>query len=161
MNVSSPEPTPPETSEHDVGVLGLGYVGLPTAAVLATNGRRVAGFDLRRDILDTINAGGIHIVEPELDALVRAAVLAGTLRAVPQPAPARTHLICVPTPITPDHRPDLSHVESAANALVPVVRPGELHREHIVPIVDLLPARHLVAVVIDLPFPQSFVPLEP
>ncbi len=126
MNVSPPEPAAPESSEHDVGVLGLGYVGLPTAAVLATNGRRVAGFDLRRDILDTINAGRIHIVEPELDALVRAAVLAGTLRAVPQPAPARTHLICVPTPITADHRPDLSHVESAANALVPVLRRGDL-----------------------------------
>lgn len=126
MNVSPPEPAAPESSEHDVGVLGLGYVGLPTAAVLATNGRRVAGFDLRRDILDTINAGKIHIVEPELDALVRAAVLAGTLRAVPQPVPARTHLICVPTPITADHRPDLSHVESAANALVPVLRPGDL-----------------------------------
>jgi UDP-N-acetyl-D-mannosaminuronic acid dehydrogenase len=126
MNVPAPEPAAPETSEHDVGVLGLGYVGLPTAAVLATVGRRVAGFDLRRDILDTINAGRIHIVEPELDALVRAAVLAGTLRAVSEPAPARTHLICVPTPITSDHRPDLSHVESAAHALVPVVRPGNL-----------------------------------
>lgn len=126
MNVSPPDPAAPETSEHDVGVLGLGYVGLPTAAVLATVGRRVAGFDLRRDILDTINAGRIHIVEPELDALVRAAVLAGTLRAVPEPVPARTHLICVPTPITKDHRPDLSHVESAAHALVPVLRPGNL-----------------------------------
>lgn len=126
MNVPPPEPAAPETSEYDVGVLGLGYVGLPTAAVLATVGRRVAGYDLRRDVLDTINAGRIHIVEPELDALVRAAVLAGTLRAVPQPAPARTHLICVPTPITRDHKPDLSHVESAARALVPVVRAGDL-----------------------------------
>lgn len=129
MNVSPSEPADsprPKNSEHDVSVLGLGYVGLPTAAVLATVGRRVAGFDLRRDILDTINAGRIHIVEPELDALVRAAVLAGTLRAVPEPAPARTHLICVPTPITRDHKPDLSHVESAARALVPVVRPGDL-----------------------------------
>lgn len=126
MNVPPPEPAGPETSEHDVGVLGLGYVGLPTAAVLATVGRRVAGYDLRRDVLDTINAGRIHIVEPELDALVRAAVLAGTLRAVPEPAPARTHLICVPTPITSDHRPDLTHVESAARALVGVLRPGDL-----------------------------------
>ena len=105
-------------------VLGLGYVGLPTAAVLATVGRRVAGVDLRRDILDTINAGRIHIVEPELDALVRAAVAAGTLRAVAEPAPAATFLICVPTPITPDHSPDLRHVEAAAHALVPALRPG-------------------------------------
>ena len=105
-------------------VLGLGYVGLPTAAVLATVGRRVAGVDLRRDILDTINAGRIHIVEPELDALVRAAVAAGTLRAVAEPAPAATFLICVPTPITPDHLPDLRHVEAAAHAIVPALRPG-------------------------------------
>ncbi|PCC71490.1 UDP-N-acetyl-D-mannosaminuronic acid dehydrogenase [Nannocystis exedens] len=110
----------------DVCVVGLGYVGLPTAAVLATRGRRVAGFDLRRDILDTINAGRIHIVEPELDALVRAAVLAGTLRAVAEPVPARTFLICVPTPITSDHRPDLAAVEAASRALVPVLRPGNL-----------------------------------
>jgi len=107
-------------------VLGLGYVGLPTAAVLATRGQRVAGVDLRRDVLDTINAGRIHIVEPELDALVRAAVAAGTLRAVPQPVPARTYLLCVPTPITADHRPDLSYVEAAARAIVPVLQPGAL-----------------------------------
>ncbi|WP_293275463.1 UDP-N-acetyl-D-mannosamine dehydrogenase [Nannocystis sp.] len=116
----------PETSPFDVCVLGLGYVGLPTAAVLATRGQRVAGVDLRRDILDTINAGRIHIVEPELDALVRAAVAAGTLRAVPAPVPARTYLICVPTPITADHRPDLSFVEAAARAIVPVLEPGAL-----------------------------------
>ncbi|WP_293246540.1 UDP-N-acetyl-D-mannosamine dehydrogenase [Nannocystis sp.] len=116
----------PETSPFDVCVLGLGYVGLPTAAVLATRGQRVAGVDLRRDILDTINAGRIHIVEPELDALVRAAVAAGTLRAVPAPVPARTYLICVPTPITADHRPDLSFVEAAARAIVPVLGPGAL-----------------------------------
>ncbi len=105
-------------------VLGLGYVGLPTAAVLATVGRRVAGVDLRRDVLDTINAGRIHIVEPELDALVRAAVTAGRLRGVPEPVPARNFLICVPTPITPDHLPDLRHVEAAAHAIVPALRPG-------------------------------------
>ena len=105
-------------------VLGLGYVGLPTAAVLATVGRRVAGVDLRRDVLDTINAGKTHIVEPELDALVRAAVAAGNLRGVPEPVPAATFLICVPTPITRDHQPDLRHVEAAARAIVPALRPG-------------------------------------
>ncbi|HEY0132974.1 MAG TPA: UDP-N-acetyl-D-mannosamine dehydrogenase [Nannocystis sp.] len=117
-------PAAHETSEYDVCVLGLGYVGLPTAAVLATNGRRVAGVDLRRDVLDTINAGRIHIVEPELDALVRAAVTAGRLRAVSEPVAARNFLICVPTPITPDHQPDLRHVEAAAHAIVPALRPG-------------------------------------
>ncbi len=99
---------------------------MPTAAVLATVGQRVTGVDLRPDVLATINAGKIHIVEPELDALVRAAVLAGTLRAEPQPVPAATFLVCVPTPITPTCQPDLSHVEAACTAIVPALRPGAL-----------------------------------
>lgn len=111
---------------YDVGVVGLGYVGLPTAAVLATRGRTVAGVDLRADVLETINAGQVHIVEPELDALVRAAVAAGSLRARPKPAVADTHLICVPTPFRDGHQPDLRHVEAATRALVPVLRPGNL-----------------------------------
>lgn len=106
--------------------MGLGYVGLPTAAVLATRGRRVAGVDLRPDVLETINAGQVHIVEPELDALVRAAVAAGSLRALPTPPRAKAHLICVPTPFREGHQPDLRHVEAATRALVPAVRPGDL-----------------------------------
>lgn len=111
---------------YDVCVMGLGYVGLPTAAVLATRGRRVAGVDLRADVLATINAGQVHIVEPELDALVRAAVAAGSLRALPAPPRASTFLICVPTPFREGHQPDLRHVEAATRALVPVLRPGDL-----------------------------------
>lgn len=111
---------------YDVCVMGLGYVGLPTAAVLATRGRRVAGVDLRPDVLDTINAGQVHIVEPELDALVRAAVAAGSLRALPSPPRAKAHLICVPTPFREGHQPDLRHVESATRALAPAVRRGDL-----------------------------------
>jgi UDP-N-acetyl-D-mannosaminuronic acid dehydrogenase len=111
---------------YDVCVMGLGYVGLPTAAVLATRGRRVAGVDLRADVLDTINAGQVHIVEPELDALVRAAVAAGSLRALPSPPRAQTFLICVPTPFREGHQPDLRHVEAATRALVPALRPGNL-----------------------------------
>lgn len=107
-------------------VVGLGYVGLPTAAVLATHGLAVAGVDLRADVLQTINAGQVHIVEPELDALVRAAVAAGSLRALPEPPHARTFLICVPTPFREGHQPDLRHVEAATRALVPVLRPGNL-----------------------------------
>ncbi|MCB9714938.1 MAG: UDP-N-acetyl-D-mannosamine dehydrogenase [Myxococcales bacterium] len=107
-------------------MVGLGYVGLPTAAVLATRGLRVAGVDLRADVVETINAGEVHIVEPELDALVRAAVAAGTLRAATAPVVARTHLICVPTPFRDGHQPDLSYVEAATRALVPVLRPGNL-----------------------------------
>lgn len=115
-----------EESTFDVAVVGLGYVGLPTAAVLATRGLRVAGVDLRADVVDTINAGRVHIVEPELDALVRAAVAAGSLRARTTPTPARTHLICVPTPFRDGHEPDLQHVEAATRALVPVLRPGNI-----------------------------------
>ncbi|MEX1367609.1 MAG: UDP-N-acetyl-D-mannosamine dehydrogenase [Nannocystaceae bacterium] len=115
-----------EESAYDVGVVGLGYVGLPTAAVLATRGLRVAGVDLRADVVETINAGQVHIVEPELDALVRAAVAAGSLTARSTPAPARTHLICVPTPFADGHLPDLRHVEAATRALVPVLQPGNL-----------------------------------
>lgn len=111
---------------YDVCVMGLGYVGLPTAAVLATRGRRVAGVDLRPDVLETINAGRVHIVEPELDALVRAAVAAGSLRALPRPPRAQAHLICVPTPFREGHQPDLRHVEAATRALAPAVQRGDL-----------------------------------
>ncbi len=117
-----------DTSEvaHDVCVLGLGYVGLPTAAVLATRGQKVAGVDTRNDVVTTINEGKIHIVEPELDALVRAAVSAGRLQAFTEPQPAAAFLICVPTPFGPQHQPDLSYVEAASRALLPALRPGNL-----------------------------------
>jgi UDP-N-acetyl-D-mannosaminuronic acid dehydrogenase len=109
-----------------VSVVGLGYVGLPTAAVLATHGKKVAGFDVRRDVVETINAGKIHIVEPELDALVRAAVSAGTLVAHERPVRARAHLICVPTPVDREHQPDLSSVERAVESLLEVAAAGDL-----------------------------------
>jgi UDP-N-acetyl-D-mannosaminuronic acid dehydrogenase len=116
----------PSANPYDVCVLGLGYVGLPTAAVLATRGQRVAGVDTRATVVETINLGRIHIVEPELDALVRAAVAAGSLKAFGAPVAARAFLICVPTPFDADHRPDLSYVEAATRSLVPVLAPGNL-----------------------------------
>jgi UDP-N-acetyl-D-mannosaminuronic acid dehydrogenase len=116
----------PSANPYDVCVLGLGYVGLPTAAVLATRGQRVAGVDTRESVVETINLGRIHIVEPELDALVRAAVAAGSLRAFGAPVAARAFLICVPTPFDAEHRPDLSYVEAATRSLVPVLQPGNL-----------------------------------
>lgn len=112
--------------EADVCVWGLGYVGLPTAAVLATRGMQVAGVDTRADVVETINAGKVHIVEPELDALVRAAVAAKTLRASTSPTVAKTHLICVPTPFADEHQPDLRHVEAATKTLATVIRKGDL-----------------------------------
>lgn len=113
-------------SGYDICVWGLGYVGLPTAAVLATRGRRVGGVDLRTDVVETINAGQVHIVEPELDALVRAAVAAGTLHAHTEPVEANTHLICVPTPFRDGHVPDLQYVEAATRSLTGVLRKGNL-----------------------------------
>jgi UDP-N-acetyl-D-mannosaminuronic acid dehydrogenase len=111
---------------YDVCVVGLGYVGLPTAAVLATRGMKVAGVDVRDDVIATINAGEVHIVEPELDALVRAAVAAGTLRAMAKPPRAFAYLICVPTPFMDGHQPDLRYVEQATRAIAGALEPGDL-----------------------------------
>lgn len=112
--------------DFDVSVIGLGYVGLPTAALLATHGLRVAGVDLNDEVVAGVNAGTIHIVEPELEALVRAAVTGGTLRAFHAPRRARTHMICVPTPLAADHSPDLSYVDAASRSLAPHLEPGDL-----------------------------------
>lgn len=123
------DPSPPDSASgrpYDVCVVGLGYVGLPTAAVLATRGMRVAGVDVSAKVVQTINAGNVHIVEPELDALVRAAVAAGTLTAMTTPPRARAYLLCVPTPFMDGHQPDLRHVESAAQSLLSVVAEGDL-----------------------------------
>ncbi|MBK6922453.1 MAG: UDP-N-acetyl-D-mannosamine dehydrogenase [Deltaproteobacteria bacterium] len=132
MNTSSQSSS--DRATWDVCVIGLGYVGLPTAAVLATRGgasaasppMKIAGVDTRNDVVSTINEGRIHIVEPELDALVRAAVAAGNLRAFDAPQAADAFLICVPTPFGPGHSPDMRFVEAATRALLPVLRPGNL-----------------------------------
>ncbi len=113
-------------SETKVCVLGLGYIGLPTASVLATKGFHVYGMDVRADVVDTINAGRIHIEEPDLDIVVRSAVNSGQLKAGYEPQPADVFILCVPTPIRPDHSPDLSFVEQAARAIQPHVQPGNL-----------------------------------
>lgn len=109
-----------------VCVLGLGYIGLPTSAVMAARGARVFGMDVNPRVVDTINAGGIHIVEPELDEFVRAAVGSGKLTAHLQPQPADVFVIAVPTPFKDAHAPDLRHVEAATLALAPVLAPGNL-----------------------------------
>ena len=109
-----------------VCILGLGYIGLPTAAVLAGHGARVFGMDVNPHVVDTINRGEIHIVEPELDAFVRAAVTSGRLTAHLQPQPADVFIIAVPTPFKDDHAPDLSYVDSATRALAPVLAAGNL-----------------------------------
>src|SRR5688572_22624727 len=113
-------------AQTSVCVLGLGYIGLPTASVLAMKGYRVLGVDVRADVVETINRGQIHIQEPDLDILVRSAVTSGQLRAAAEPEPSDVFIICVPTPIRPDKSPDLSYVEQAARAIRLHVRRGNL-----------------------------------
>jgi len=107
-------------------VLGLGYIGLPTASVLATKGHRVLGVDINQRAVDTINRGEIHIHEPDLDILVKSAVLSGNLTASTTPAKADTFIIAVPTPFSEGHVPDLSYIESAVRSMADVVEPGNL-----------------------------------
>ncbi|MFQ6309076.1 NAD(P)-binding domain-containing protein [Lysobacter capsici] len=109
-----------------VSVIGLGYIGLPTAAAFAAARKRVIGIDVTASIVDTINRGEIHIIEPELDTAVRAAVSGGFLRASLRPEAADAFLIAVPTPFKNDHEPDLSYIEAAAKSLAPVLRKGDL-----------------------------------
>ncbi len=116
--------------DYDICVLGLGYIGLPTASIFATKGKLVLGVDVVPRVVETINRGDIHIQEPDLDVLVRAAVQSRNLRAATQPASARTFIIAVPTPFKATaanpRTPDLAYVESAARSLAPVVQPGAL-----------------------------------
>lgn len=109
-----------------ISMIGLGYIGLPTAAMFASRKVRVIGVDVSRHAVDTINRGEIHIVEPELDMIVSAAVNQGFLRATTAPEPADAFLIAVPTPFEADHQPDLSYVHAAADAIAPVLRKGNL-----------------------------------
>lgn len=109
-----------------VSVVGLGYIGLPTAAILASRGVNVIGLDVSDRAVDTINRGEIHIVEPGLDGVVRAAVTSKKLKATKTAEPADAFLIAVPTPFKGDHEPDLSYVESAAMSIAPVLKKGDL-----------------------------------
>lgn len=112
--------------DQRVCVVGLGYIGLPTASLLATRGYRVLGVDVDPAIVDTINRGDLHIYEPDLDVLVRSAVQSGMLTAALTPEPADIFIVAVPTPFKDGHAPDLSYVEAAARALAPVLRAGSL-----------------------------------
>lgn len=113
-----------------ISIIGLGYIGLPTAAVFASRRIEVIGVDVNQETVDTINRGQIHIVEPDLDMVVRAAVVGGYLRATTQPEPADAFLIAVPTPFKSDHNgdhePDLSYIESSSKSIAPVLKKGDL-----------------------------------
>lgn len=125
MNVRGPV-LAPVASVYDVNIVGLGYVGLPTAALLASQGRTVAGFDVREEVVTRTNSGEAHFAEPGLSELVSTGVAAGTLRAFVAPVRARVHLICVPTPITRGREPDLRAVEAASASIANVAEAGDL-----------------------------------
>lgn len=117
----------PERSFKKISVIGLGYIGLPTAAMFASRKIEVVGVDVNQHAVDTINRGKVHIVEPDLDMVVHAVVHEGYLRATNEPEPAEAFLIAVPTPFKGgDHEPDLDFIKAAAKAIAPVLTVGNL-----------------------------------
>jgi UDP-N-acetyl-D-mannosaminuronic acid dehydrogenase len=107
--------------------IGLGYIGLPTAIVAADNGIEVIGVDINPHVVDTINRGKIHIVEPGLADLAAKVVKNGWLRAQTEPEASNVFLIVVPTPFTGDHEPDISYVEAATRNVLPFLKEGDLY----------------------------------
>lgn len=114
-------------NKPSVVMIGLGYIGLPTAALIAQNKVYVHGVDINSKVVATINAGNIHIVEPELDIAVAEAVKEGYLKASTSPVEADTYLIVVPTPFKGKNEPDISFVEAATNAILPLLKEGDLY----------------------------------
>jgi len=113
--------------EPSVVMLGLGYIGLPTAALIAKNEVYVHGVDINSEIVETINQGKIHIVEPELDVAVAEAVKKGFLKASISPVEAETYLVVVPTPFKGNNEPDISYVEAATKTVLPLLKKGDLY----------------------------------
>ncbi|HQJ96771.1 MAG TPA: UDP-N-acetyl-D-mannosamine dehydrogenase, partial [Candidatus Cloacimonas sp.] len=114
------------TKNSKVVFLGLGYIGLPTAALIAKNNINVIGVDINEKVVETINQGKIHIVEPDLDRLVKYVVEIGMLKAQTKPEPADVFVIAVPTPFKGDHEPDISYVETATKSVIPYLKEGNL-----------------------------------
>ena len=109
-----------------VCVVGLGYIGLPTAALLASKGCKVHGVDVIKNVVDTINQGKIHIVEPELDKFVKEAVESGNLKADTKPNFADVFIIAVPTPFHKGFIPNIDYVISAAESIAPYIKDGNI-----------------------------------
>ncbi|MDR6639846.1 UDP-N-acetyl-D-mannosamine dehydrogenase [Paenarthrobacter nitroguajacolicus] len=109
-----------------VAVIGLGYIGLPTAAILATNGMEVIGVDVSPSTVDAVNAGQVPFVEPDLAVHVSGAVSQGRLKATTLTPPAEAYIVAVPTPFRDDHSADLSYIEAAARGIAPQLQGGEL-----------------------------------
>ena len=115
------------SKQPEVVMIGLGYIGLPTAALIASNKVHVHGVDINPAVVDTINAGKIHIVEPSLDEAVASAVKKGFLKASTKPVEANNYLIVVPTPFKDKNEPDISFVEAATRAVLPFLKDGDLY----------------------------------
>lgn len=107
-------------------VVGLGYIGLPTAATFAASGIKVTGVDVDPHAINMINQGKVHIVEPDLDALVKKVVEQGNFVATNTPVPADAFIVAVPTPFKENNEPDLKYIEAASKALAPFLKPGNL-----------------------------------
>jgi len=110
-----------------VVTIGLGYIGLPTSALIASNKIAVHGVDISQYVVDTINAGKIHIVEPDLDKEVESAVKQGYLIADTKPVVADVYLVVVPTPFKGNYEPDISYVQAATEGIIPLLKDGDLY----------------------------------
>ncbi len=117
---------PESLSNGRVCVIGLGYIGLPTAGLLASRGFEVLGVDIVKEVVDSVNRGETHIVEPDLQFLIQANVKSGALRATNKPENADIFLISVPTPFKENHKPDIGYVEAAFESICPVLKKGNL-----------------------------------
>jgi len=111
----------------EVVTIGLGYIGLPTSALIASHGTNVLGVDINQSVVDTINQGKIHIIEPDLDAIVSKAVSNGFFKASIKPSSAKVYLIVVPTPFKGNNEPDISFVEAATKGIIPLLKKGDLY----------------------------------
>ena len=140
-----------------VCVIGLGYIGLPMAASLASRGIDVLGVDVASETVALINRGNTHIEEPELDIIVRAAVTTGKLKAAIEPEAADAFILAVPTPFKGEHQPDLSYLEASADSIAPVLKKGDLVViESTSPVGSTeLISQRLASLRTDLTFPHS------
>ncbi|MBW2962885.1 UDP-N-acetyl-D-mannosamine dehydrogenase [Mesonia aestuariivivens] len=110
-----------------VTTIGLGYIGLPTSALIAANQQAVWGVDINPQVVETLNQGKIHIVEPDLEEILATAVKEGYFKASTTPQVANTYLIVVPTPFKGNHEPDISYVEAATKAVLPLLKKDDLY----------------------------------
>lgn len=110
-----------------VTTIGLGYIGLPTSALIAQNKIQVCGVDVNPEVVKTINKGEIHIVEPDLDKAVASSVKGKFLKAYTEPQEAEVYLVVVPTPFKGNHEPDISYVEAATNGIIPLLKEDDLY----------------------------------